>query len=193
MSPRQHSMDDNPLSPDILPNRITVNCSMIPAPSDLVLRAGLLLDGNSEVSNSVILQVGLLLTWQFFILSFSMYYRQKPSIASRLRAVPDTCTREMDKVLFLMKQWERRSYEKVDDYRNDEDTTMRLRRFLDAIESPELTNKIYDLRRLSRRLNRRLNLVTERLIRSQVIAAMGLITQAFFRNLYLYVVPVSED
>ena len=118
-----------------------------------------------------------------------LYYRQKPGIASRLQAVIDINVREMDNLLALMKLWESRSRQKVDGHSTGEDTMTRLRSFLKAMESLDLTNKIYELEGLSSHLN----IVTKRLIRSQVIAAMDLITRDFFRNLYFYVVPVSED
>ena len=195
MIPRQQTMDDNPLSPSILPGK-----DEIAIPPCLPKFNGLLLAHNSELLIALSWAIGLELFFKaiyVFSLHYGLrmingpksYYRQKPRIASRLRAVLDICTCEMDKVLALMKQWESRPYGKVDDYRNDEDTTMRLRAFLDATESPELTNKIYELKRLSRQLN----LVTKALISTEAYKAFDLITTwNIIWKFYLYRFIVSE-
>ena len=110
------------------------------------------------------------------------YYRQEPIIPSRLRAVLDINVREMGKLLALMKLWESRSCRKVDDYRNEKHIMTRLRRFLNAMESLDLTTKIYELKGLSSHLN----LVTQGLIRSPLLKAIDRITTwEVIWNLYM--------
>ena len=118
-----------------------------------------------------------------------LYYREKPIIPSRLRAVIDINVLEMGNLWALMKLWESRSCQKVDDYRNDEDTMARLRSFLNAMESLDLTIKIDELKRLSRHLN----LVTKRLNRSSFHKAIDLITTwDIIRNFHLFLFSVSD-
>ena len=114
---------------------------------------------------------------------------QKPTIPSRLGAVIDINSREMGNLLTLMKLWESRSCQKLDHYKIDKDTMTRLRRFLNAMESLDLTNKIYELKGLSSHLN----LVTQGLLRSQLLKAIDLImTWRPFSDYYLHRVLVSE-
>ena len=183
-------MDYNPLLPSILPFL-----------SYFLLCKILLLAHNSEFSNALSWDTRL---WSFLQATLDViplyyglriingpksYYRQNSIIASRLRAVIDTNVREMDNVLASMELWESRSCPKVDGHSNGEDTMTRLGSFLKAMESPDLTDKIYEMKGLSNHLN----IVTKRLIRSQLLVAMDLmITRNVFWDLYLYVISVSE-
>ena len=164
-------MDDNILSPGILRTNVD-----IVIPLTLVILIGMLLVDRTEFSSPVLRVVGLL----FFSYAISHlittllleHYRQKPSIASRLQAVRGIYLREMDNLLALMMLWESQSCQKVDDYRNDKDTMTRLRRYLNAMESLDLINEVYELKDLSGQLTR----VTKRLIRSPLLKAIDLIT-----------------
>ena len=178
MSPRQHSVDDNPLALDTLRGE-----DEIAIPSYLLMYYGLLQALKSDLPNTLSWDDRLCSRlWPFFQATFdvlSLYYRwkvytgpnlnyrRKPSIAPRLWAVTNMTVREMDNVLVSMKRWESRPCQKMDDYKNDEDTTTRLRSFLNAMESLDLTNKIHELKGLSRDLNH----VTKRLIRSRIAKA----------------------
>lgn len=164
-------MDDNILSPGILRTNVD-----IVIPLTLVILIGMLLVDRTEFSSPVLRVVGLL----FFSYAISHlittllleHYRQKSSIASRLQAVRGIYLREMDNLLTLMMLWESQSCQKVDNYRNDKDTMTRLRRYLNAMESLDLINEVYELKDLSGQLTR----VTKRLIRSPVLKAIDLIT-----------------
>lgn len=164
-------MDDNILSPGILRTNVD-----IVIPLTLVILIGMLLVDRTEFSSPVLRVVGLL----FFSYAISHlittllleHYRQKSSIASRLQAVRGIYLREMDNLLTLMMLWESQSCQKVDDYRNDKDTMTRLRRYLNAMESLDLINEVYELKDLSGQLTR----VTKRLIRSPLLKAIDLIT-----------------
>ena len=176
-------MDYNPLALDTLRGK-----DENAIPSYFLICHGLLQAQKSELPNAISWDTRLWSRlWSFFQATFdvlslyfrwsvyngpNLYYRQKVSIASRLWAVTDMTVREMDNVFVSMKLWESRPCQKMDDYKNDEDTTTRLRSFLNAMESLDLTNKIQKLKGLSRDLNH----VTKRLTRSRIAKATDLIT-----------------
>ena len=187
LTPPQQKMDVNPLLPGIISRNVDIMTLLT-----LAIFIGSLLVDWSELT--VLRAVALLLfsyiPSDIIVTIFFRYYRQEPSIASRLWAVIDIYVREMDNLLALMKLWESRSCQKVDNYRNDEDTMTRLRRFLNAMESLDLTNNIYALKDLSRQLNR----VTKRLIRFPLFKATDLIENwNVFRTPYLNKFSVSES
>ena len=195
-SPLQ-KMEGNPLSSVTLPRYhdevILVRHFILPA-IQLGLLIGIVLRQSDKTRHWIgVYFFAMLLFWPAIPIAFEgairLCYREEPCIASRLQAIIDINVREMNNLLALMKLWESRSFHKVNGYSTGEDTMTRLRSFLKAMESLDLTNKIYELEGLSSHLN----IVTKRLIRSQVIAAMDLIPKDLFRSLYLYVVPVSED
>ena len=157
LTPPQQKWDDNRLPPRIMGRNVDIVMLL-----SLAIFIGLLLVNWSELT---VLRAIALLVFSYIpshiigTIPF-WYYRQGPSIASRLRGVIGIYVREMNNLLALMKLWESQSCQEVDDYKNDEDMMTRLRRFLNAMGSPDLTNKIYELKDLSRQLNR----VTKRLI-----------------------------
>ena len=196
-SPLQ-KMDDNPISPGTLPRNIDeidsavyflIRCTV---PVGLLICLNLLWFDTRRFWSPVFLPELFLYRdytrLAFFGETIRPYYRQHPCIASRLQAVIDTNVREMDNLLALMKLWESRSCQKVDGHSTGEDTMTRLGSFLEAMESLDLTNKIYELKGLSSHLN----IVTKRLIRSQLLLAVDLILRNLVRDFCLYLVLVSE-
>ena len=181
-------MDNNSLSLGILPRDVDI--AITSTLFVFIVIIGLVEIDKSEFSNPVFwFAVSLSIFSYCTIIPLRLSYRQKPKIASRIQAVIDIYVREMDNLLALMKLWESRSCQKVDDYRNDEDTMTRLRSFLNAIEFLDLTNKIYELKGLSSHLN----LVTKRLIRSPLLKAIDLITTwDIIGNFYLFRFSVSD-
>ena len=194
MTPPQQTMDVNLISPSTFPTYAEVGLLFYFNKIAILLTYFLYIawlspfSPRSESPDSSIAM--LLFTWakclcaRRFIL---LQCRQKATIASRLQTVIEKYIPEMDNLLTLMKRWESRPCRKVNGCRNDEDTKTRLRSFLDAMESLDLTNKIYELKGLSNDLN----LVTKRLIRSRLSKAIDLIT-VWIAGDYLYQVLVSE-
>lgn len=188
LTPSQQTMDDDSLSSHVSPN-----------PVDLMKLYGIFILLSLVVDDYAgILSPVFRVVWA---LDFSLglphlielvllvKYGLIPSIASRLRAVNRIHVREMDNLSALMAQWESRSCQKVDNYRNNEDTMTRLRSFLNEMESLDLTDKLYELKDLSSHLN----IVTKGLIRSPLFKPLDLITTwRLFVVYYLDRVLVSE-
>lgn len=185
LTPPLQTMDDNPLSARVFPNPVDL---IIP-----LIVVKLVLADNSGVLGSVfgvawrlIFLLGIPHQIEILIL---VKYGEIPSIASRLRAVSGIHVRQMDKLSALVKRWESRSCQKVDNYKNDEDTMTRLRSFLNEMESLALTDKLYELKESSSHLS----FVTKGLIRSPFFKPMDLTTTGcLFVVCYLDRVLVSE-
>ena len=187
LTPPQQTMDDNPLSPGILPRNVELAIPL----TVFFLFVPLAVDSTLFWSPKSVIKMLLL----SFAISFSittlvrLNYRRKPIVASRLWAVTDLYVREMNNLLSIMKLWESQSCEKVDNFGNNENTIARLSSFLNAMESLDLMNKIYELKGLSRHLN----LVTKHLIRSPLHNTLELITTwSRIGSFYLLQVLVSE-
>ena len=187
-------MDDNPLSPGVLPGDVNLRIIKI-LTIEKYVRLSLFLFIVLLLVRKAIVDISVTMMYFCTLLSFraDLYLpddRLKTSIAFRFQVVTDIYVREMDKLLALMKLWESRSCRKVDVYRNYEYTMTRLRRFLNAMGSPDLANKISE----SKDLSGQLISVTKRLIWYQLFMAIDpipIILQVLDDSC-LYLFPVSE-